>query len=313
MTLQQQIAHVLLPRDTFLAVGVFDGVHRGHQHLIARLKEEAASRGLLAGVFTFRNHPRTVLQPDLKLGYITHPETRRELLRTEGLDLVTMIEFTPEVAGIPAREFVSLLKERLRMKGLVVGPNFALGRGREGNVPTLQKLGEEMGFEVVVLETEIENGEVISSSAVRAAIIRGDIERANRMLGRPFTLEGEVTKGDGRGTDLGFPTANLKLGPERVIPRDGVYATWALVKGKRHPSATSIGVRPTFGPGQRTIETYIIDFSGDLYGEEIALQFVERLRDEMRFDSVEALKTQMAKDVEQARKALSSRRQEVAR
>ena len=152
-----------------------------------------------------------------------------------------------------------------------------------------------------------------SSSAIRAAIVKGDMERANRMLGRSFTLEGEVIKGDERGTVLGFPTANLKLGPERVIPRDGIYATWALVKGKRYSSATSIGVRPTFGPGQRTIETYIIDFSGDLYGKEIALQFVERLRDEMRFDNAEALKAQMSQDVEQARKALSPRRQEVAR
>ena len=298
--------------DTFLTVGVFDGVHRGHQSLIARLKAEAAKRGLSAGVFTFRNHPLTVLQPEVKLGYITSPETRRELLRSQGLDMVTMIEFTPEVSRIPAREFVSTLRERLRMKGLVVGPDFALGRDREGNVETLRKLGEEMGFEVVELAAETENDETISSSAVRAAIMKGDVERANGLLGRPFTLEGEVVEGDRRGATLGFSTANLKPDPERIVPGNGIYATWTLAEGMRHPSATSIGVRPTFDAGERTIETHVIDFSGNLYGKQIALQFVKRLRDEIRFASVEELKTQMTKDIEQARRALSPRRQEVA-
>jgi riboflavin kinase/FMN adenylyltransferase len=304
---------VPISRDTFLAVGVFDGVHRGHQSLIARLKAEAAKRGLSAGVFTFRNHPLTVLQPDVKLGYITGPETRRELLCSQGLDMVTMIEFTPEVARITAREFVSTLQERLGMKGLVVGPDFALGRNREGNVETLRKLGDEMGFEVVELAAKTEDDEtIISSSAVRAAIMKGDIERANGLLGRPFTLEGEVMEGDRRGATLGFPTANLKPDPERIVPGNGIYATWTLVEGAGHPSATSIGVRPTFDAGDRTIETHVIDFNGDLYGKQIALQFVKRLRDEIRFASVEELKTQMTKDLEQARRALSSRRQEVA-
>jgi riboflavin kinase/FMN adenylyltransferase len=304
---------VPISRDTFLAVGVFDGVHRGHQSLIARLKAEAAKRGLSAGVFTFRNHPLTVLQPDVKLGYITGPETRRELLCSQGLDMVTMIEFTPEVARITAREFVSTLQERLGMKGLVVGPDFALGRNREGNVETLRKLGDEMGFEVVELAAKTEDDEtIISSSAVRAAIMKGDIERANGLLGRPFTLEGEVMEGDRRGATLGFPTANLKPDPERIVPGNGIYATWTLVEGAGHPSATSIGVRPTFDAGDRTIETHVIDFNGDLYGKQIALQFVKRLRDEIRFANVEELKTQMTKDLEQARRALSSRRQEVA-
>jgi riboflavin kinase/FMN adenylyltransferase len=304
---------VPISRDTFLAVGVFDGVHRGHQSLIARLKAEAAKRGLSAGVFTFRNHPLTVLQPNVKLGYITSPETRQELLCSEGLDTVTMIEFTPEVSRITAREFVSTLQERLGMKGLVVGPDFALGRNREGNVETLRKLGDEMGFEVVELAAKTEDDEtIISSSAVRAAIMKGDIERANGLLGRPFTLEGEVMEGDRRGATLGFPTANLKPDPERIVPGNGIYATWTLVEGAGHPSATSIGVRPTFDAGDRTIETHVIDFNGDLYGKQIALQFVKRLRDEIRFANVEELKTQMTKDLEQARRALSSRRQEVA-
>jgi len=312
MTLQQQLAYVFLPRDVFLAVGVFDGVHRGHQRLVTRLREEAAKRGLLSGAFTFRNHPRTVLQQGLELGYITLAKTRRELLRALGLDMVLMIEFTPEIARTPAREFVSTLQERLRMRGLVVGPDFALGQGRGGNVAALRKLGQEMGFDLVVLEAERENGEPISSSTVRAAIMTGEIERAARMLGRPFTLEGEVVKGDGRGAELGFPTANLKPGPERIIPRNGIYATWTLVDGERRPSTTSIGVRPTFGPGQRTIETYIIDYNGDLYGKEIAVQFIRRLRDESRFNTAKALSIQIAKDVEQARKALSPGRQDIA-
>jgi len=305
MGFPQELAYVVLPRDTLLTVGVFDGVHRGHRYLIERLKEEAATRGLMSGVFTFRNHPRTVLEPGLKLGYITLARYRRELLRALGVDMVYMIEFTPEVAGITPREFVAVLQERLRMRALMVGPDFALGRGRKGNVASLRALGEEMGFNVLVVEAQTENGEIISSSMVRTAILRGEMEKAARMLGRPFTLEGEVVAGVGRGVSLGFPTANLKPGPERIIPRNGIYATWAVVEGARCPSATSIGVTPTFGHGQRSIETYIIDFGGDLYGKEIAIQFIARLRDEVKFETPEALKTQIEKDVERARAALS--------
>jgi riboflavin kinase/FMN adenylyltransferase len=219
-----------------------------------------------------------------------------------------MIDFTLDIAGMPAKEFITFLQERLRVRGLVVGPSFALGQGREGSVPTLKMLGAEMKFDVIVQEAETENGDVVSSSVIRDAISHGDVARAGNMMGRPFTLEGEVVRGHRRGTGLGFPTTNLKPEHDRILPGDGIYATWAVADDVRYPSATSIGVRPTFGPGWRTIETHIMDFKGDLYGKEIALEFVERLRDEIRFDSTAALKAQMTRDVEQARQILASRR-----
>lgn len=312
MSLSEQFTGVSVHGDALLTIGVFDGVHRGHQALIGRLREEASRRGLLAVVLTFSNHPRIVLGNGGDMGCITSVRTRKRLLEETGVDQVIMVPFTLELARTPAREFVSLLSDRLRMRGLVVGPNFALGRNREGDVSMLTALGRETGFEVLVLQAQTEDGEVISSSAIRTAIMKGDISKAAVLLGRNFTLEGTVVKGDGRGARLGFPTANLRPDPHRVVPGNGIYATWAHVGTGRHPSATSIGVRPTFDAAGRTIETYIMDFEGDLYGGEIALEFVQRLRDEIRFDSVEALKAQMGRDVEQARQVLLSRRQDIA-
>lgn len=312
MSLSEQFTSVSVHGDALLTIGVFDGVHRGHQALIGRLREEASRRGLLAVVLTFSNHPRIVLGNGGDMGCITSVRTRKRLLEETGVDQVIMVPFTLELARTPAREFVSLLSDRLRMRGLVVGPNFALGRNREGDVSMLTALGRETGFEVLVLQAQTEDGEVISSSAIRTAIMKGDISKAAALLGRNFTLEGTVVKGDGRGARLGFPTANLRPDAHRVVPGNGIYATWAHVGTGRHPSATSIGVRPTFDGAGRTIETYIMDFEGDLYGGEIALEFVQRLRDEIRFDSVEALKAQMGRDVEQARQVLLSRRHDIA-
>ena len=228
MTIHEQLAKESPSGDTALTIGIFDGVHLGHQQLLGRLKSMAIREGLLPAVLTFRNHPRLVLRPDVKVQNLTTVEERLGLLRDLGLGPIIVVDFTTELSLLKAREFVALLSEHLRMKGLVVGPDFALGHQREGDVPTLGRLGKELGFWIEPVEPAVLGESVIRSSAIRARVIGGDVENASRMLGRWYSLTGLVVEGDHRGRELGFPTANLALDPDLVIPSDGIYATWAI-------------------------------------------------------------------------------------
>ncbi len=300
------MAQAKSPRDTVLTIGTFDGVHLGHQRLLQHLKSLAESKDLLPGVLTFQNHPRIVLNPGAKLQYISALEERLALIRDSGIDLVIAVDFTKELSSIKSRDFVALLCDQLKMKGLVVGPDFALGHQREGNIQVLKQLGAEMDFWVEPLEAVQIGTNAIKSNSIRNLISQGDVENTASMLGRWFSLTGTVVKGDQRGRTLGFPTANLSLEPRLVIPADGIYATWVIVDGQRHQAATSIGVRPTFEIHGRTVEAFIMDFDGDLYGKSLTLEFTRRLREELAFSSVEALIDQMKLDVEQAREILSS-------
>ena len=306
MTIHEELARVAPARGTVLTIGTFDSVHLGHRYLLRRVKEMAESGGLLSAVLTFRNHPRPVLNPEVTLNYITTLEERISLIRGQGIDQIIGVNFTTALSLLKAREFVSLLLEHLKVKGLVLGPDFALGHRREGDIPTLKRLGEEMGFWVEPVEPVLMDESVINSSRIRGSITLGDIEYAGRMLGRAYALTGVVVEGARRGRLLGFPTANLSLDSGLIVPGDGIYATWATVEGTRYRSATSIGVRPTFGAGDRTVEAFIMDFQEDLYGKLLTLEFVCRLREELAFSSPEALIEQMKADVDQARSVLSS-------
>ena len=292
------------PRESaLLTIGVFDGVHLGHRFLLEQLREAAAREGAISVVLTFTNHPRTVIRPGDWVPYITTVNDRLELLRSEGVDLVVPLTFDEELSRLQAHEFVDLLRERLNMRGLVMGRGFAMGHKRGGTPETLAEMGREKGFSTTVVEPVAAQGEEVSSTAIRDAIARGDVSQACRLLGRHFLLRGEVMKGHGRGRELGFPTANIGTPEGQVVPGDGVYAARAMVGGSTLPAAVSIGVRPTFddGDGKRVVEVHILDFGGDLYGSELAVEFVERLRDEFRFESVEELVAQMRDDVEQSR------------
>ncbi len=306
MTFHQELAKASPPKDTVLTIGTFDGVHLGHRELLRHLKAAAGAQGLLTAVLTFRNHPRLVLKPGLDIRYINTHEDRVALLKDQGIDVVISVEFTRELSLLTATEFMALLSAKLRVKGLVVGPDFALGHGREGDIPTLQRLGAEMEFWVESVGPVSIGTAAIKSSVIRGMIGEGDVEGASAMLGRRYSLTGTVVRGESRGQTLGFPTANLSLDPHLVIPADGIYATWAMVEGQRYRAATSIGVRPTFGEGQRTVEAFLMEFQGDLYGKSLTLEFARRLRDELAFSSVEDLVAQMKVDVEQAHAALSS-------
>ena len=305
MTILQELAKVSPPKGTVLTIGVFDGVHLGHQYLLKRVSESATVHGLLTAVLTFRNNPASVLATDSDLQYITSLEDRLALIKSRDIDLVADVDFTEEVSLIEAPQFVKLLRESLKMRGLVVGPDFAVGHGREGDIPTLIRLGEEMGFWVETVEPVATGLELITSSGIRDRLVEGDVENASEMLGRWYSLTGLVVEGDRRGRTLGFPTANLRLDGQLVIPAAGIYATWARVEGRRYQAATCIGVRPTFGVHNRTVEAFILDYDGDLYGKSITLEFARRLREERAFPNVDTLVEQMKQDVEQSHAVLS--------
>lgn len=307
MSIRDELAQHSPAGDSAVTIGVFDGVHRGHRHLLSSLRREAGRTARASVVVTFRNHPASVIRPGFKPRFLTTVKERLRLIKDTGIDIVAPVTFGLEFSRIRAREFAALLQERMRMKQLVVGPDFAMGHRREGDVSMLASLGEEMGFSVVVVEPLIgDDGEVIKSTLARAALSRGDIARVSNLLGRPFGLSGTVVKGHGRGGPMGFPTANLEVAEAMAAPGNGIYATWAHVGEDRYMAATSIGVRPTFEEGDHTVEAYLMDFEGDLYGRDIRLEFMDRLRDELGFDSVEALQEQIDKDVHRTRAVLEA-------
>ena len=306
MSIEQQLAEgSSLRRDAAVTIGTFDGVHRGHQQVFQRLVEEASASGLQTIAVTFRNHPRTVLVADTNVNYITSWVERQALIKCEGVDTVVALDFTHELSLVKARKFVGMLKACFRMKVLVVGPDFALGYQREGDISALKTLGDEMDFRVEVVEPEMSDSQPIRSRTLRQLIAGGDVDEAAEMLGRHFSITGKIIEGDGRGRDLGFPTANLSIEAGRLIPGDGIYATWAIIGGSRYKSATSIGVRPTFGTNPRAVETFIIDFDDEVYSEVLTLEFVSRIREELTFPSVKELIDQMHRDVEEARAILT--------
>lgn len=291
---------------TALTLGVFDGVHLGHRHLIAALRSDARERGLAAAVITFANHPLSVLRPGVDIVMLAPLEERIALLREAGADHVVPITFTRELSQLSAEEFVGVLRDELDVRHLVVGPDFALGHGRQGTAAVLAKLGEVHGFTVSVVEPLSLDGKPARSTAIRQALAVGDVETAAAILGRAFSVAGPVVAGEGRGGgELGFPTCNLGVGASQALPADGVFAAWVVTDGKRLPAAASVGTKPTFhDDGPRVVEAFILDFEGDLYGSEARLEFVRHLRPQERFDSAEALAAQMALDVEAARASL---------
>jgi riboflavin kinase/FMN adenylyltransferase len=288
-------------RPTCVAIGSFDGVHRGHQALLRQMESRAREEGMRTAALTFFPHPRRVLQTLPPRFYLTTLDDRVHLLADQGIDLIITHPFDDEVRRIRAADFVDQLIEALDMKQLW-GGNFALGYQREGDVPFLRRQGEAKGFTVETLsEMVIWNGDVVSSRRVRNALEEGDIAEVNGCMGRLYSLAGLVVKGDQRGRTLGFPTANLAVWDELLLPDNGVYATYAWAGGARHAAATNIGVRPTVDGLKLTVEAHLLDFDQDIYGEEVRLEFIQRIRPEMKFPGLDALKAQILADVEQVR------------
>lgn len=306
MSFEEQLASAAPKNESLVAIGVFDGVHLGHQKLIAELVRNARRQGLLSIAVTFREHPQYLLQPGQVKPFLTNLPRKVCLLKEQGVNIVIPLDFTLELAQIGARDFILALKKYLNMRGLVAGPDFALGRGRQGNVEALRRLEAELDFSLTVVPPVLLAGEAVSSTSIRNALAKGDMKKANMMLGRPFSLEGRVIRGSGRGAKLGFMTANLDIDPRQALPQDGVYASRSCIEGPSQPSITYIGTRPTFNETERVVETHIFDFTGDLYRKQVKIDIIGRLRGDMKFTTDEALIEQITKDVSRARKMLET-------
>lgn len=293
-------------QNSWLTIGVFDGVHRGHQEILANLTAGAHENGAPAVVLTFWPHPGVVLGKRKNLKSLTTPEERADLLGSLGVDAVVTQPFTPEFANLSALDFMRLVSERLGLRSLWIGYDFALGHNREGTLERLTEIGTELGYGVQAIGP-VKNGvDVLSSSLIRQHIRKGEVARAAESLGRFYALSGPVVHGDGRGRKINIPTANIDYPEAKMIPANGVYACWAWMGGGKHPAAVNIGINPTFTPDKETpnVEAHLLDFGRDLYGEELKLEFVQRLRDEMKFDGVEALLEQIHADIGETREIL---------
>jgi riboflavin kinase/FMN adenylyltransferase len=305
-TIEKELSGLTPTRGTLISIGVFDGMHLGHRTLIRELVAQARTEKLLSTVITFRQHPMALLAPGEVVPSLTSLSERIRLMKEMGVDIVITLTFSHELAELGAQPFVLLLQQYLQMQGMILGWDFALGRHREGSLEALHEMGKKLGFSTEVVGPVKYKGEIISSTAIRQALSNGDMAKANAMLGRPFSLEGSVIAGEGRGAELGFPTANLDLDPHQALPLDGVYAAIAHFEGQTKPAATFIGHHPTFSGAERIVEVHVLDFTGDLYRRNLKIDIIERLRGEQKFPDAEALKAQMEKDVLSIRKRLGS-------
>jgi riboflavin kinase/FMN adenylyltransferase len=292
-------------RNSWLTVGVFDGVHRGHQEIIKVLTTGAHANDMPAVVLTFDPHPAKIFgRGDIKL--LTLPDERAEILGEMGVDFVITHPFDKDVAKITAIDFMTQLKSHLGLDYLVLGYDSTLGKDREGNATRLTEIGREMDYAVEVVSALSDESGVISSTEIRKLISTGNVAEAARLMGHPYSLHGPVIHGDGRGKKINVPTANIGYSHEKIIPANGIYACWAYVQDEKSRAAINIGINPTFTPDKQipNVEAHLLDFDREIYEQDVRLEFVARLRDELKFDSVDVLVEQIWKDVEETRRIL---------
>ncbi|MCK8600621.1 bifunctional riboflavin kinase/FAD synthetase [Desulfoferrobacter suflitae] len=294
-------------RNPVLTIGNFDGVHLGHQTLFDRVKHRAQDLGGESVVMTFHPHPLEVLSPGNGPVFITEHARKLRLIESCGIDIAIVIPFSREFARMSAQQFVKrILVEKIGVKALVVGYDYKFGHGREGDIEFLRNLGKKYAFDVEAVTGIKMDGKVVSSTAIRQCIQQGQLKEANVLLGRPYEISGAVVKGRDRGGRvLGFPTANIRLSCQ-APPKTGVYAVRVEIDGKTYGGAANLGYNPTFGDTDLSLEVHIFDFNQDLYGKEITVQFVDRLRDEQRFAGPEELAVQIHRDIQTAREILTA-------
>lgn len=290
-----------------LTIGVFDGVHRGHQALMRTVVERARERGATPAVVTFDKHPLEVVAPGKEPPMLTTLEQRARVMGAVGIEALIVLPFDDDLRGLDPEAFVrEILVERLGAVHVVVGANFRFGHNQAGTIETLNDLGHRYGFATTIFALQMGEDDVVSSTMIRRHLAAGEVEKVAGELDRPFVLIGEVERGANRGAGLGFPTANLRIDRRMLLPAIGVYAGWTTIDGRRYAVATNVGVNPTFGDREDPIvEVHILDFVGDLYGQTLEVAFTHRLRDEQRFDTVADLVAQMTADVAGARSLFS--------
>ena len=309
MTLIEEFQALNIRDGSIVAIGVFDGLHIGHLTLLKRLGEESIRLHLEPVVMTFRNHPNSVLRRNFVTRYLISVEERIDRIKRLGFENIVTVDFDAELSKLKVESFVNLLIKTIKMKVLVVGPDFVMGHNREGTISVLKNLGRKLGFSVMVIPQIFDSNEkIVSSTAIREAISCGTMERASLMLGYNYSMHGKIVRGAGIGKELGFPTANIEVSDQILVPRDGIYATFATLansKGK-YMSVTSIGNRPTFDDNLHSVETFILGLQSDIYGSILKLEFVSWLRDQVKYVNIEDLKDQIDKDVQIAKKILEN-------
>ena len=292
----------------WLTIGSFDGVHIGHQQIIKTLVRGAATEKASSLVVTFYPHPVKVLKDIQAPFYLTTPEEKDRELSGLGITSILTIRFNRDLANLSAYDFMKILHDRLKFSCLLIGYDFHLGKNREGDITELTAIGENLGYCVRAIEPLESGSQAVSSSRVRKLIMEGQLGEANKMLGRWYELSGEVVHGDGRGRHIGIPTANISCWSEKLIPATGIYSSWAQLDDRLIPSVVNIGLRPTFyeNPTLQTIEVHLLDFNRDIYGSNMRLHFVNRIRYEEKFDSAETLMKQIRADINKSREVLAN-------
>ncbi|MFW5713416.1 MAG: bifunctional riboflavin kinase/FAD synthetase [Brevefilum sp.] len=289
--------------DSCVTIGNFDGVHLGHQAIIKKMVEDSKIETKPVIVITFFPDPSDFFNPAKEAFYLTTPSEKRWRVCQLGVDRVLTLHFTKRLSELTAREFLTALVEKVDLKTLVIGRDFALGRDRQGTLPVIQTLGDELGFVVEVIEPVKKAGEEISSTRIRQHLVQGQVEAAAKLLGRPYSIFGPVTHGSDRGSRIGLPTANIAHWPKKQLPAVGVYATRVFLGKNEYLGITNVGFRPTFEDQESpNIETHILDFDGNIYGEDLELHFIAKIRDEQKFSGVDALLEQIERDKSTARK-----------
>ncbi|MBU3142075.1 bifunctional riboflavin kinase/FAD synthetase [Clostridium sp. CF012] len=285
---------------TYIALGSFDGLHLGHMHLINKAVELSKENNAKSMICTFKNHPLSVINKEICPKLIMDNDTKIELLENTGIDIVNLVHFDKEFMKITPEEFIKNMVKFYNAKGIVVGFNYRFGYKNLGDVEMLQKYSSILGYKLYVCEAISVNNEVVSSSSIRHLIAEGDIIKANELLGRPHTIAGEVIKGKQLGRTIGFPTVNLNYKKQYILPKGGVYYTLAEYDNNMYKAITNIGYNPTVEGGKLSVETYILNFNKQIYGEKVKIYFINRIRDEVKFDTIEELRQQLIKDKEYA-------------
>jgi riboflavin kinase/FMN adenylyltransferase len=311
MNVYRSIDDVPYQKNTLITLGTFDGIHRGHRAIIHQLTEEAREQKARSVLITYYPHPQSVVtsRSDF-LGLLTPAEEKVDILGSMGLDVVLIFPFTPQLAQTEPEDFIrDVLVKKIGVQKFVIGYNHAFGKGRRGGGDLLSRMGRQLGFSVDIIPPVVVDGENVSSTRIRKLLKAGQVRLANRLLGWHYNVRGIVKKGENVGQKLGFPTANIDvLGDKKLIPGDGVYAVFAQVEKNRLAGMANLGYRPTMTGTQHAVEVHIHDFQGDLYGKQIRIEFIERLRDEKQFDSTDALASQIAMDQKKSMELLSKYR-----
>jgi riboflavin kinase/FMN adenylyltransferase len=304
MQIAYSLEEQLTACPTVLTIGKFDGLHIGHQQLIRTTVEQARRLGFVSAVLTWEPHPGKVIRPDRELRLLTGSAERNRMIADFGVDFLLVAPFTHETMATPAAEYMAQICRTMPVREIWVGADFAMGRGREGDVPRLIEIGRDLGYAICTVAPIIIEGEAVSASRIRRLLSDGDTVAAAALLGRPFSLSGTVVAGDQRGRSIGFPTANLAIDPELMLPANGVYACRVYFAGEVQAAVTNIGMRPTFDGLRQTVEAHLLNWQGDLYGRNLRLEFLQRLREERKFSGIDELVAQIERDVAGARAIL---------